>query len=341
MAHARPTPWQWGLPSLMDLATKALQTLLVLALFAGVVVLQLLLARRVASGRRDSVVAAIFLAPAVVGILVIIVYPAIRTVVLSFFDSEGTKYVGLDNYSRIIESPDELTIMRNTAIWVIGSPLLATSIGMVYAVLVDRRRHEALAKALVFLPMAISFVGASIIWKFIYEYRPDQPGVEQIGLLNQIVVWVGGTPQQWLLLDPPFNTFFLLAVMVWIQAGFAMTVLSAAIKGIPMDIIEAARTDGADGRQVFRYITLPGIRASSIVAMTTLAIWTLKVFDIVRTMTGGNFDTSVLANEYYTQAFRVGDQGFSAALATLLLVLVLPIMVLSTRAVRRAGSLSA
>ena len=325
----------------MDLATKALQTLLVIVLFAGIVALQLLVARRLTSGRRDWVVAAVFLAPAVIGILVIIVYPAVRTIVLSFFDSEGRTYVGLDNYSRIIDSPDELTIMRNTAIWVIGSPLLATSIGMVYAVLVDRRRYEAFAKALVFLPMAISFVGASINWKFIYEYRPDQPGVEQIGVLNQIVVWLGGTPQNWFLFDPPFNTFFLLAVMVWIQAGFAMTVLSAAIKGIPMDIIEAARVDGADGRQIFRFITLPGIRGATIVVMTTLAIWTLKVFDIVRTMTGGNFDTSVLANEYYTQAFRVGDLGFSSALATLLLVLVLPIMVLSTRAIRRSGSLSA
>lgn len=200
----------------MDLATKALQTLLVILLFAGIVALQLLVARRLTSGRRDWIVAAVFLAPAVIGILVIIVYPAVRTIVLSFFDSEGRTYVGLDNYSRILDSPDELTIMRNTAIWVIGSPLLATSIGMVYAVLVDRRRYEAFAKALVFLPMAISFVGASIIWKFIYEYRPDQPGVEQIGVLNQIVVWLGGTPQNWFLFDPPFNTFFLLAVMVWI-----------------------------------------------------------------------------------------------------------------------------
>src|SRR5262245_47060255 len=162
--------------------------------------------------------------------------------------------------------------------------------------------------------MAISFVGASIIWKFVYEYRPDQAGVNQIGLLNQILVWLGIPPQQWLI-ETPWNTFFLIVVMIWIQAGFAMTVLSAAIKAIPDDIIEAARIYVVCGFGLFRYVTLPSIRPAMVVVLTTIAIGTLKVFDIVRTMTGGQFDTSVVANEFYTQSFRANNQGLGAALA--------------------------
>src|SRR3954452_10334180 len=183
--------------------------------------------------------------------------------------------------------------------------------------------------------MAISFVGASIIWRFVYEYRPNQGNVKQIGLLNQIVVWLGGEPQQWLI-NSPLNTFLLIVVMIWIQAGFAMTILSAAIKAIPDDIIEAARLDGVTAWGMFRNITLPSIRPAVVVVLTTIGIGTLKVFDIVRTMTGGQFNTSVIANEFYSQTFRADNQGLGAALAVLLFVLVIPIIWYNVRQVRQS-----
>ena len=203
-------------------------------------------------------------------------------------------------------------------------PLLATAIGLLYAILIDRSPIEALAKALVFLPMAISMVGAGIIWKFVYEYRTA--GRTQIGLLNAILDGMGKDPKNFLL-DAPSNTIFLIIVMVWIQAGFAMTVLSAAIKAIPDDIIEAAKLDGVEGLKMFRFITLPSIRSALVVVLTTIGIGTLKVFDIVRTMTGGNFETSVIANEFYDAIFRYNRDGLGAAFAVLLFVLVVPIVV--------------
>ena len=218
-------------------------------------------------------------------------------------------------------------------IWVVVTPFVATGIGLLYAILVDRARIESLAKAVIFLPMSISFVAASIIWKFVYEYRPDQGNIKQIGLLNQIVVWLGGEPTQWLL-ETPLNTLFLVVVMIWIQAGFAMTVLSAAIKAIPDDVVEAARLDGVTSWGMFRFVTLPSIRPAVVVVLTTIGIGTLKVFDIVRTMTGGNFDTSVVANEFYSQSFRADNQGLGAALAVLLFILVIPIVVYNIRQLR-------
>jgi alpha-glucoside transport system permease protein len=224
-------------------------------------------------------------------------------------------------------------VVRNTILWVVVTPFLATCIGLLYAILVDKARWEAAAKALIFLPMAISFVGASISWKFIYEYRPAQSGIKQIGLLNQIIVWLGGTPQEWLL-EKPWNNLFLIIIMVWIQAGFAMTILSAAIKAIPEDIVEAARLDGVKAWGMFRYVTIPSIRPSLIVVLTTIGIATLKVFDIVRTVTGGQFDTSVIANEFYTQSFRADNQGLGAALAVVLFLLVIPIVAYNIRQLR-------
>ena len=199
--------------------------------------------------------------------------------------------------------------------------------------LVDRTRGEKLAKALVFLPMAISMVGASIIWKFMYEYR--QGGSPQIGLLNQILVWVGLDPYQFIITEP-WNTFFLIAVMIWINAGFAMTVLSAAIKSVPDDIVEAAQIDGATGFKLFRKVTVPTIRPAVVVVLTTIAMGSLKAFDIVRTMTGGNFGTSVVANEFYTQSFRQGEAGVGvgAALAVILFIIIVPVIVYNVRQMR-------
>ena len=278
-------------------------------------------------------VATAFAGPAIALVAVGLVYPGILTIVNSFKSTNGREWVGLANYTQAFTEGQFQLVLRNTAVWVILVPILATAIGLIYAVLVDRTRFEKLAKALIFLPMAISFVGASIIWKFVYAYRPDQGSVKQIGLLNQVLVWFGGEPQQFLL-NTPWNTFFLLIVLIWIQAGFAMTILSASIKAIPEDVIEAATLDGAGRVQMFRFVTVPSIRPTLVVVLTTISIASLKVFDIVRTMTGGQFDTSVVANEFYSQSFRADNQGLGAALAVLLFALVIPIVVYNVRQMR-------
>ncbi|UQU68603.1 sugar ABC transporter permease [Couchioplanes caeruleus] len=307
-------------------------------LFAAVVGAILFAATFFRGRRADRLTAYAYLAPTLVMLLVGLVYPGVRTIYESFFNAAGNAFIGLDNYKTIFTDGDQLTVLRNTVFWVVVTPFVATGVGLLYAILVDKARLESFAKALIFLPMAISFVGASIIWKFVYEYRPDQANVKQIGLLNQVLVWLGGTPQQWLVTSP-LNTFLLIVVMIWIQAGFAMTVLSAAIKAIPEDIIEAARLDGVGPWGMFRFVTLPAIRPAVVVVLTTIGIGTLKVFDIVRTMTGGQFDTSVIANEFYSQSFRSDNQGLGSALAVLLFLLVIPIVVYNIRQIRRSEAL--
>ncbi|WP_433529619.1 carbohydrate ABC transporter permease [Micromonospora sp. CA-263727] len=281
---------------------------------------------------REGMFALFFLLPTVLLLLIGLVVPAIRTTLLSFMDGGSQNWVGLDNYRWMFAEDAILRVLLNTLIWVTLVPLVATSIGLIYAVLVDKARLEVVAKSLIFMPMAISFVGASIIWRFVYAYRAE--GEDQIGLLNQIVVSLGGEPRQWLL-DSPLNTLLLIVIMVWIQAGFAMVVLSAAIKAIPADIVEAARLDGVSPWQMFWQITLPSIRSALIVVVVTISIATLKVFDIVRTSTNGNYDTSVIANEMYNQAFRYGQNGQGSALAVFLFVLVVPIVIFQIRNLRR------
>ncbi|MGV8966408.1 MAG: carbohydrate ABC transporter permease [Cellulomonas sp.] len=305
---------------------------LAILIFVAVVGVILFIAGRSerTSGKR---VAFLFLLPTGVMLTVGLLYPAVRTIYFSFFDAAGTAFIGFGNYSTIFGSSGQLLVLRNTAFWVLLTPFVATAIGLLYAIVVDGARGEALSKSLIFLPMSISFVAASIIWKFMYAFRPDLPGINQIGLLNQILVWLGIPPQQFLI-DTPFNTFFLIIVMIWIQAGFAMTILSASIKAIPDDVIEAARLDGVSPIEMFRFVTLPAIRPSVVVVLSTIAIGTLKVFDIVRTMTGGQFGTSVVANEFYSQSFRSDNQGLGAALAVLLFVLVIPIVVYNVHQLR-------
>ncbi|WP_084961014.1 carbohydrate ABC transporter permease [Thermoactinospora rubra] len=311
---------------------KLVMLLLGVVAFLAVVGVMLLLLDRAPMRSRSRLHAAILLAPALTLLTIGLVVPAVRTTLLSFMSGDSKTFVGLDNYVWMFSQPEALLTLRNTLLWVVLVPLLVTGIGLVYAVLVDRSRFEALAKSLVFMPMAISFVGAGIIWKFVYAYRPED--ADQIGLLNQIVVWLGGEPRQWLQ-EPPLNNLFLIFVLVWIQAGFATVVLSAAIKGIPAEIVEAARLDGAGALQMFFRVTLPSIRPAVIVVLVTQAIGTLKLFDIVRTMTNGNFDTSVIAVDMYNNAFRFGETGKGAALAVFLFVLVAPIVWYQTRLRRR------
>ncbi|MEU5906067.1 sugar ABC transporter permease [Micromonospora sp. NPDC047527] len=281
--------------------------------------------------RREGLFAFFFLLPTLLLLTIGLVVPAIRTMMLSLMDGSSTNWVGLRNYGWMFSDNSIVRVLINTLVWVVLVPLVATAFGLIYAVLVDKARFEAVAKSLIFLPMAISFVGASIIWKFVYAYRGEG---DQIGLLNQIVVSLGGEPRQWLL-ESPLNTLLLIVIMVWIQAGFAMVVLSAAIKAIPGDIVEAARLDGVSPWQMFWQITMPGIRPALIVVAVTLTIATLKVFDIVRTATNGNYDTSVIASEMYNQAFRYGQNGQGSALAVFLFILVIPVVIYQIRNLRQ------
>ncbi|MFI6272323.1 carbohydrate ABC transporter permease [Micromonospora zamorensis] len=280
---------------------------------------------------REGLFALFFLLPTLLLLTIGLVVPAIRTTLLSLMDGSSTNWVGLRNYGWMFSDDSIVRVLINTLIWVLVVPLVATGFGLIYAVLVDKARFESVAKSLIFLPMAISFVGASIIWKFVYAYRGEG---DQIGLLNQIVVSLGGEPKQWLL-ESPLNTLLLIVIMVWIQAGFAMVVLSAAIKAIPGDIVEAARLDGVSPWQMFWRITMPSIRPALIVVVVTLTIATLKVFDIVRTSTNGNYDTSVIASEMYNQAFRYGQNGQGSALAVFLFILVIPVVIYQIRNLRQ------
>ncbi|MGO2747685.1 carbohydrate ABC transporter permease [Microbacterium sp.] len=272
-----------------------------------------------------------FLAPAFLLLLIGLILPSIQTFVASFLNSSGKSFVGLANYTWIFGQPDGVRVVVNTIVWVLVVPTVSTIVGLAYAVFIDRTRGEKIYKVLVFMPMAISFVGAGIIWRFMYEYRGSQ--YNQIGLLNQILVWLGGEPQQFLL-NPPWNTLFLIIVLIWVQTGFAMVILSASIKGVPMELLEAAELDGANAWQRFKSVTVPAIRPALIVVLTTISIASLKVFDIVRTMTAGNYETSVLANEMYTQ-FSKFEAGRSAALAVILFILVLPIVVYNARQIQK------
>jgi alpha-glucoside transport system permease protein len=283
---------------------------------------------------REVWTALAFLVPAGLLLTIGLLVPMGRTILLSVRDRFGVEWVGLENYGWMFTQSGMLLVLRNSVIWVVLAPVAVTAIGLVYAVLVDRSKNEWFAKSLIFMPMAISFVGASIIWKFVYEVRPE--GSDQIGLLNQFMAWFGLAPQNWLVnRTAALNTLLLIVILIWIYVGFATVVLSAAIKGIPAEIVEAARMDGTNPWQMFWRVTLPTIRPAVIVVLVTVSIATLKLFDIVRTMTGGNFGTSVVANEMYTQAFSQGQLGRGSALAFILFLFVLPIAFYQIRVIRQ------
>jgi alpha-glucoside transport system permease protein len=316
-------------------AGKLGQMVLVLAVFFGALLVIFFAAGR-ATGRFQRPVAIIvFLGPAALLLIAGLLIPALRTVYYSFFDAGSVSFVGGKNYSWALTNPDQQRVLINTVLWIFIAPLLSTAFGLTLALLSDRmrKRSESITKSLIFMPMAISFVGASIIWKFVYDYR--SPGQPQIGLLNQIVMSLGwSNPPNWLLWQP-WNNFLLMVIMIWVQTGFAMVVLSAAIKAIPADVTEAASLDGATGWKLFSRVTIPMIRGTLVVVVTTIMIAVLKIFDIVRTMTGGNFGTSVLSNEMFSQTFVQADNGRGSALAVILFIGVVPLIIYNVRLLRK------
>jgi alpha-glucoside transport system permease protein len=227
-----------------------------------------------------------------------------------------------------------LVAFRNNVLWLVIGTGGSVGIGLLFAALVDRIKREAFAKTFIFLPLAISMVGAGVIWRFVYAWRP--PGQPQIGALNALVSKAGVEPVAWLQ-TPPLNTMALIIIMIWLQTGFAMVVLSAALKAVPVELVEAARVDGATEWQLFRLVILPSIRGSLITVATAVFIAILKVFDIVFVMTGGRFDTEVVANRMFSEMFKFRNFGRASALAVVLMIVVIPFMVVNIRRLRREG----
>lgn len=277
----------------------------------------------------------VFVGPAVAILIWYLTIPTFRTFWLSLFDRSSTNFVGLQNYVAIFTDRLMSEAFRNNLLWLIFGATFSVIFGLLVAVLADRSKAERLSKALVFMPMAISFVGASVIWNFIYEYRPaDAP---QIGMLNAIVVALGGQPQQWTAWVQiiPWNNLFLIVIVIWLQTGYAMVLFSAAIKGLPGEVLEAARVDGANEVAVFLRIIIPMIMTTIITVSTTVIIFTLKVFDVVWVMTGGQFGTEVIGTQFYRQYFVARNFGYGSAIAVILLVAVIPVMIYNLRQFRR------
>ncbi|PLW76925.1 carbohydrate ABC transporter permease [Cohaesibacter celericrescens] len=271
----------------------------------------------------------LFLGPALLALGLYLVYPAVESIRLSFYDNDSDTFVGLSNYVWLWSDQGFRQSMFNNMLWLLFVPAMSTFFGLVIAALTDRIWWGNIAKSLIFMPMAISFIGASIIWKFVYEYRGE--GSNQIGILNAVVEALGMEPQAWITI-PFWNNFFLMIILIWIQTGFAMVILSAALRGIPEETIEAAVIDGANGVEIFFYIMVPQIWKTIAVVWTTITITVLKVFDIVFAMTNGQWDTQVLANFMYDWMFRGGgDFGRGATIAVIIMLLVVPIMVWNIR----------
>ncbi len=320
-----------------DNLPKIEQTLGAIAIFFALLGVIFYLAGKVNGRAARPLASFIFLGPALLLLLIGLVVPAAKTILFSFKDAYSLKYVGFRNYKWIFQDPEIHKVIWNTLLWIIVTPFATTALGLLLAIMLNRMRRESLPKSLLFMPMAISFVGASIIWQFVYNYAPE--GQPQTGLLSAVARTLGFTPPNWIL-NQPLNTFLLMVIFIWVETGFAMVILSAAIKGVPEDIMEASALDGATGWKLFRGITFPMVRGTFIVVFATMVVTSLKLFDIVRTVTGGNFGTSVISNEMYSQIFVRFNTGRGSALAVILFILVTPILVYNIRNLRRERSIS-
>ncbi len=270
----------------------------------------------------------VFVGPAILVLGLFLVYPTLNTIYISFFDARSENFVGLDNYEFAFTNPAMTQAFRNNVLWIVLVTSISTSLGLLIAVLSDRARFEAVVKSFIFLPMAISFVGASVIWRFVYTFVPA--GRPQIGLLNAVVVAFGGEPVGWLI-NQSYNTYALIFILIWLQTGFCMVLISAAIKGVSAELMEAARIDGANEFQLFGRIVIPLIAPTLATIATTILILTLKVFDIVWVMTNGNFGTEVIANRMIKEMFEFRNFGHGSAIAVVLLVVTIPFMIYNVR----------
>jgi alpha-glucoside transport system permease protein len=274
----------------------------------------------------------VFIGPAVAAIGLFLVYPAIRTFILSFANAQSTAWVGFENYTDLLSSEAFRQTLYNTLLWIAVVPAVTVALGLGVAVLADRLgpQSEKLSKSIIFLPMAISGVGQATIWRFIYEARPA--GEPQIGLQNAVWTALGFDPVAWLQVSTlHFNSFLLMIILIWAQVGFSMVLLSAAVKGVPVDTLEAARIDGANERQIFFKVIVPQIWATVITVFITVLISVMKIFDVVYVMTNGNFNTDVIAVNFFNELFRNGNNGKASAIVVMLMIAVLPVIIYQVR----------
>ena len=319
---------------IQDVPTLVLVIIGVPAVLAAYIVGGEYLVRLLPDKARPSVRPWIWVGPALIIVAAFLVGPAIGTVIQSFENHAGN-WVGLTNYQRqLADFPTggAWIAIRNNVLWLVLYTLFVLFFGLLLAVLFDRVRYEQIVKSLIFLPMAISSVALGVIWKFMFWYQPGD--VPQTGTLNYIVVnWLHQGPKTWLT-DPNINNFSLIAAAVWGITGFSMVILSAALKGIPGELLEAARVDGAGEITIFRRVIFPLMMPTVVVVGTTLVIFALKAFDIVYVMTAGNFGTDVLANRMYKLLFQSDNPGGSSAVAIILLVAVIPVLIFNLRQFR-------
>ena len=310
---------------------KILQILAVLVIFFGFYGIAFAAGARLQGKKQNVLALSLFLVPALILAMTGLGIPAVQTFIESFKNADSSKWVGFANYTRAFKDPDILLAFRNTMLWIIISPVVVTALGLALATMLNKMKREALAKSLIFMPMAISFVGGSLIWNLMYQYQ--EPNMNQTGLVGQIMKSLG-IPLQHLLLWSPWNNLFLMAVYIWGTTGFGMVILSAAIKNIPSDIEEAAQLDGASGFTLFRTVTVPMVKTTIIVVLTTAMVGTLKLFDVIHTMTGGNFKTDVLSNRMFDEHFVYLNNGRGSTLAILIFLGVLPITYYNIRSLR-------
>ena len=284
----------------------------------------------------DRIKPYLYILPAYAALVFYLVYPAVQTVVFSFANPTSTAWVGWDNYTKLLQSENFQDTLFNTLLWMIVVPVVVVALGLAMAVLADRLnpRWESTSKTIIFLPMAISAVGAGVVWGLVYDYRPE--GREQIGLQNAIVTALGFDPVAWLQLDQlHINSFFLMIMLMWAQVGFSMVLLSAAVKGVPEDTLEAARIDGANERDIFFRVVVQQIWGTVLTVYVTTLIGVMKIFDIVYVMTNGGFNTNVVGNEFFNQLFSNFNNGAAAAIVVMLMLATVPIMFYQVRNFRR------
>jgi alpha-glucoside transport system permease protein len=274
----------------------------------------------------------LYIAPAVAAIGVYLVYPTVVTVVDSLKDSDGSAFVGLDNFSKLLATPAFRQTLLNSLLWIAVVPAACIVVGLLVAALADRLspRGEKTAKTIIFMPMAISAVGSATVWRFMYATQP--PGTPQTGLLNGIVTAFGHDPIPWLQQTTwHANSLLLMLMLLWGQAGFSMVLLSAAIKGVPTDTLEAARIDGASELRIFRQVIIPQIRGTIITVFVTVLITVMKIFDVIYVMTNGSFNTNVVGLEFFNQLYTNYNYGYASAIVVMLLIAIVPIMIYQIR----------
>jgi alpha-glucoside transport system permease protein len=318
------------------MALKALTAVITVLIGVGLALVVYWLLNKLAEllpGRwEDRIKPFLYILPAYAAITIYLLYPAIQTVINSFKDPASVEYVGFDNYTKLLESNAFQQTLFNTLLWIVIVPAVTVVVGLAVAVLADRLgpQAEKYTKTIIFLPMAISMVGASTVWRFVYSSQPE--GQPQIGLLNGIWTKFGFDPVPWLQQsDFHINSLLLMVILLWAQVGFSMVLLSAAVKGVPTETLEAARIDGANERQTFFKVVVPQIKGTIITVFVTVLIGTMKIFDIVYVTTNGNFNTNVIGNEFYNQLTTNFNNGAAAAIVVLLMIAVIPVMVYQVR----------